>query len=185
MRTVDDVWAVGSAQGFYPSWQPENPLIQHWDGAVWSIERVPFSVTDSEQLESVSTISSTEVWAVGGKQVGGVYQTLALHGTLPCNTSMPIPAPPKLVTPPRKAKFTDLPIELRWERSAGATFYHVRLTDIQSPHIIFTQSVKRPRKVVKRIPSLNRRFVWGASACNDYGCSIMKERLFYFFPSSQ
>jgi hypothetical protein len=183
VRTVDDVWAVGSAHSFYPSWQPENPLIQHWDGATWRIQTVPFLPEADDILYSVSVVSNTEVWAVGNWQIDGVYQTLALYGSLPCNEIPAIPDTPKLVTP-NKTTFTTLPIEFRWRRVVSTTVYHVQVSDTNEPYQHFTLRAKRPHKWIKRVPSYNHRFAWSVSACNAYGCSPARQRLFYYRPSS-
>jgi hypothetical protein len=60
-----DAWAVGyqdiTGGGIF------QPLIEHWDGAVWKV--VPAAPPPSghdNQLFSVSASSSTDVWAVGG-----------------------------------------------------------------------------------------------------------------------
>jgi hypothetical protein len=62
----DDAWAVGS-------WSPIEhvppvyPLIEHWNGAKWSIVPAPRSATGG--LGAVAAISPTQAWALGG---GGV-----------------------------------------------------------------------------------------------------------------
>jgi hypothetical protein len=81
----DDVWAVG----FYPSTRPVNDtpstvndltLVEHWNGTAWSIVSAP-DATTSDNLNSVSGDSSTDVWAVGGATYTLHYGTGASAGT--------------------------------------------------------------------------------------------------------
>jgi hypothetical protein len=59
-----DLWAVGWTQTG-DSAEPVKPLIEHWDGAAWTI--VPSAVTTAHYsyFNSVITDSSGEAWAVG------------------------------------------------------------------------------------------------------------------------
>jgi hypothetical protein len=68
--TADDVWAVG----FYPPSAAvtnlpfsvnDSTLIEHWNGTSWSIVGAP-DATTSDNLNSVSADSSSDIWAVGG-----------------------------------------------------------------------------------------------------------------------
>ena len=68
----DDAWAVGdwSPVGHVP---PTYPLIEHWDGATWTLVPGPSSgrhVTDV-QLTAVAAISPTAAWAIGEGVAGG------------------------------------------------------------------------------------------------------------------
>ncbi len=70
----NDVWAVGT---YGPNlgttdWQ----VIEHWNGANWSIVNSP-SLTTPNELLAVTAIASTDVWAVGGYDSGG--QALIEH----------------------------------------------------------------------------------------------------------
>jgi len=56
---TDDVWAVGAfGQKGYAS-----PLAMHWDGSAWHVSSLPSTIAAA--LESVSGLSSNDVWAVG------------------------------------------------------------------------------------------------------------------------
>jgi hypothetical protein len=63
---ADDCWAVGdayeSSTGAYPT------LIEHWDGAQWSI--IPSQTSGEDQLYSVTCISAGDCWAVGFAYLG-------------------------------------------------------------------------------------------------------------------
>ncbi len=66
-----DAWAVGA-------WDPggtarNRPLIEHWDGASWSIVTVDDPV--NAVLTSVTAVAANDVWAVGDS--GG--KTLVMH----------------------------------------------------------------------------------------------------------
>ena len=56
---TDDVWAVGAlGQNGY-----DSPLAMHWDGSAWHVSPLPSTIAAA--LESVSGLSSNDVWAVG------------------------------------------------------------------------------------------------------------------------
>jgi hypothetical protein len=53
-----DVWAVGR-DGRHPT-----PVIEHWNGSVWTQVSQPVSGYDSA-LNSVAVVNGSDVWAVG------------------------------------------------------------------------------------------------------------------------
>ncbi len=62
----NDIWAVGydccvphGSQGY------DTALIEHWNGAAWSIVPNPKNEPADTQLRGVAAISSNDVWAVG------------------------------------------------------------------------------------------------------------------------
>src|SRR5579863_1438647 len=60
--STNDVWAVGEYQ-YDPS--PTGPLVEHWNGTVWSIVATP-SGGAGNVFYAVATIPGThEMWAVG------------------------------------------------------------------------------------------------------------------------
>jgi hypothetical protein len=63
--TADDVWAVGLTRDI--DWGiPGRPLIEHWDGAAWSVVPSPDPPLWYENdLWGVAAIASNDVWAVG------------------------------------------------------------------------------------------------------------------------
>ena len=68
-----DCWAVG----YYLGDSGYQTLIEHWDGAEWSIVASPS--TDAAQnnfLNDVTCTSASDCWAVGFYDNGSVYQTL-------------------------------------------------------------------------------------------------------------
>jgi hypothetical protein len=74
----DDVWAVGS----YSSEETDHwaqPLVEHWDGAAWSVVPSP-SIGTSSELRGVAALAPNEIWAVGTTYTGGAHnETLVLH----------------------------------------------------------------------------------------------------------
>lgn len=75
---ANDCWAVGRyvvPEGFIRS------LVQHWDGATWSLVTAPItSDTQSNYLWSVSCSSTTDCWTVGATSYGsGTGRTLILR----------------------------------------------------------------------------------------------------------
>ena len=65
-----DVWAVGSVA--------RQPLIEHWDGAVWTVIRTPH-LEFGGLLQAVAARSSNDVWAVGSRNELGQVHTLIEH----------------------------------------------------------------------------------------------------------
>jgi hypothetical protein len=62
--TPDDAWAVGewSPIEHVP---PSYPLIEHWNGAKWTVVRGPSPVGRTTELTAVAAISPTAAWAIG------------------------------------------------------------------------------------------------------------------------
>jgi hypothetical protein len=57
----DDVWAVGQQLG---SQAPDQALIEHWNGAIWSVVPSPSQTTGSTMLDGVAAANG-QAWAVG------------------------------------------------------------------------------------------------------------------------
>jgi hypothetical protein len=76
--STDDIWAVGTA--VYQS-GPSQALIEHWDGASWSIVPAPDPGTYTNVLASIAAVTPTDIWAVGTIADGrlGLTKTLAEH----------------------------------------------------------------------------------------------------------
>jgi hypothetical protein len=66
----DDAWAVGgwSPMGHVP---PTYALIEHWNGAKWTVVPVPRSRGYTTELTAVAAISPTAAWAIGEGVAGG------------------------------------------------------------------------------------------------------------------
>jgi hypothetical protein len=60
----DDVWAVGYWEHYVNGDRQTNPLMEHWDGAEWSIVD-GLHMGDLGALYGLSGTSSHDVWAVG------------------------------------------------------------------------------------------------------------------------
>ena len=62
--SANDVWAVGDFGASAPMYQ--RTLIEHWDGANWTIVPSPNASNSSQNaLTGVAAVSATDVWAVG------------------------------------------------------------------------------------------------------------------------
>lgn len=59
---VNDVWAVGNKPG---NTNPGPLLIEHWDGARWSLMPVP-QLAEPAVLQGVLALAANNVWLVGG-----------------------------------------------------------------------------------------------------------------------
>jgi hypothetical protein len=70
-----DVWAVGSSTdvGAYA-----ETLIEHWNGATWSVVPSPNVSGENNGLYDVVAIAANDVWAVGYRGIG-VFEPLAMH----------------------------------------------------------------------------------------------------------
>jgi hypothetical protein len=72
---VGNAWAVGWGQD---GAEPQQGVIQHWDGAGWSAVPAP-GTFDGSRLYSVDATSATDVWAVGSYDVTNTARTLIDH----------------------------------------------------------------------------------------------------------
>ena len=70
-------FAVGWWQD--PSSGATKTLVDHWDGAVWSIQTSPNPVGEKNLFRSVSCPSPTSCFAVGENQSGSTQTTLIEH----------------------------------------------------------------------------------------------------------
>lgn len=74
-----DAWAAGYYFN-YPHQSTAGALIEHWDGARWSIVPNPASRNARTQLNSITALSATDIWAVGQQQKSsGALVPLAEH----------------------------------------------------------------------------------------------------------
>lgn len=89
----DDVWAVGSS---YTTKFGTKNLVEHWDGAAWSVVPSP-DVDIDDGLASVSAAGPADVWAVGddfyNTSGGSQVLTLAEHFDGTRWTVVPTPSP--------------------------------------------------------------------------------------------
>jgi hypothetical protein len=73
----NDVWAVGWA------WNNRlfayRTLIEHWNGASWSVVRSPNTTTGYNLLNGVAVVAANDVWTVGQAANGNTYNTLVEH----------------------------------------------------------------------------------------------------------
>ena len=70
----DNVWAVG----YYTSTGEYRTLIEHWDGAIWSVITSPNPGTGST-LSGISAVSSNDIWAAGSYASNSSGYTLIEH----------------------------------------------------------------------------------------------------------
>ncbi len=84
----NDVWAVGTEGPNLGTtdWQ----VIEHWNGANWSVASSPALTTPNELL-AVTAIASNDVWAVGGYDSGGQALTEHWNGAAWAIVSNPNP----------------------------------------------------------------------------------------------
>jgi hypothetical protein len=76
----DDVWAVGlQLDSVFPIGS-YHPVVLHWNGQAWTVERLP-AIAPNARLEGVVALAANDVWAVGSKAsgAGGPWAPLLLH----------------------------------------------------------------------------------------------------------
>ena len=72
----DDIWAVG----YYVDDNFVNQtLVEHWDGASWTIVPSPNRGADGSQLSGAAAVSANDIWAVGNSGQGAGVLTLIEH----------------------------------------------------------------------------------------------------------
>lgn len=59
--SATNVWFVGDANNS----DPDIPLIGHWNGQSWRIQRTPLNSLRGTTLNDVFALSATEIWAAG------------------------------------------------------------------------------------------------------------------------
>jgi len=73
-----DAWAVGSFAGtlLLGSGPEQELVIEHWDGTQWSVfPSPPFNNPNViAELSSITAISRTDIWAVGGTENGNLFE---------------------------------------------------------------------------------------------------------------
>jgi hypothetical protein len=83
----NDVWAVGFSTPVAPPKQAATlTLIEHWDGASWSVvtspNMGPKSVFQSNSLQGITAVSPTDIWAFGSSSFAngsGQQRTLLMN----------------------------------------------------------------------------------------------------------
>lgn len=80
---ADDIWAVGYGDNPAGLVSPlDITLIEHWNGANWSIVPSPSPDQDENQLHAIAGAASNDLWAVGGRGDGDTccpYESLIEH----------------------------------------------------------------------------------------------------------
>jgi hypothetical protein len=73
----DDLWAVGWAWNNRLS--AYRTVIEHWNGATWSLVRSPNATNGYNLLNGVAVVAANDVWTVGQAANGNTYKTLVEH----------------------------------------------------------------------------------------------------------
>ncbi|GAC1518704.1 MAG: hypothetical protein NVS3B14_21010 [Ktedonobacteraceae bacterium] len=80
--SANNVWAVGDDTNSVGPHAEFAPLIEHWNGASWSVVSSPLQGT-SDLVNGIAAISATNIWAVGDYRTGldpyGPYYTWIEH----------------------------------------------------------------------------------------------------------
>jgi hypothetical protein len=70
--SASDVWAVGN----FTNGGPGQTLVEHWNGASWSVVPSPNADPSSNSLDAVAVVSASDVWAVGSSGSGAMPKSL-------------------------------------------------------------------------------------------------------------
>ena len=73
----NDVWAVGWA--WNNGLSVYRTVIEHWNGATWSLIRSPNATNGYNLLNGVAVVAANDVWTVGQAANGNTYKTLVEH----------------------------------------------------------------------------------------------------------
>ena len=73
----NDVWAVGAAYNLRLN--AYRTVIEHWNGATWSVVKSPNATTGYNLLNGVAVVAANDVWTVGQAAVGSTSNTLVEH----------------------------------------------------------------------------------------------------------
>jgi hypothetical protein len=101
---ADDVWASG-----YESVYQQNlrdPFVLHWTGKAWSLVKVPDPGTEGSQLQAVTALSATDIWASGlTLQTDGAELSLTEHFDGTSWSAQPSLDPSQLAETPENSFF--------------------------------------------------------------------------------
>jgi hypothetical protein len=86
--SATDAWAVG----FYDTGNELRTMTQHWDGTAWTIMSSPNASDSIDELSDVATVSPTDVWTVGHSFGFFTFNTLTMHRTSSCTSTMHVSA---------------------------------------------------------------------------------------------
>ena len=73
---ANNVWAVGS---YKDASNTQQTLIEHWNGAQWSIVQSPNVQSLFNDLAAISAVSAKDIWAVGNASGDNGFQPLFEH----------------------------------------------------------------------------------------------------------
>jgi hypothetical protein len=86
--SATDAWAVG----FYDTGNELRTMTQHWDGTAWTIVPSPNGSDSIDELSDVAAISPSDVWTVGHSFGFFTFNTLTMHRTSSCTSTMHVSA---------------------------------------------------------------------------------------------
>ncbi len=131
-----DVWAVGTYNN------PSNiyqGLVEHWDGAAWSVVGSSNAGANYNYLTGVARRDSSDLWTVGYyNNPTNVNQTLVTHATSLCGSPTPASGTPTTVA---SATATRTPGATTTPGSATATPCAIRFTDVTDPTAYYYSAV--------------------------------------------
>jgi hypothetical protein len=88
---ANNVWAVGVL--YNATKKIDQTLIEHWDGASWSVVSSPSPSTTLNDLNGVAAVAANDIWAVGTDNPGAAYSPLIEHWDGSAWSVTPAPTP--------------------------------------------------------------------------------------------
>jgi hypothetical protein len=90
--SANDIWTVGS---YIFANTVNNTVIEHWDGATWSVIPSPGPVADmiGQYLNGIAAVAGNDVWAAGYTATASETQTLIEHWDGNIWSVVPSPSP--------------------------------------------------------------------------------------------
>lgn len=94
MISPNDVWVAGNNGTL----SVQDPLLEHWDGAQWTITPTPSVRTAKVLAQGISAVSTNDVWMVGGTTANDIpLRTVTEHWDGAQWTLVASPNPPEAV----------------------------------------------------------------------------------------
>ncbi len=77
--STNDIWTVGTFSNGNSGVEMGEELIEHWNGASWTVVQGPNAGTQGNSLSAIAAISTNDIWAVGNSSSNSPTDTLIEH----------------------------------------------------------------------------------------------------------
>ena len=171
----NDVLAVAAATNGDIWVGTYNSGVAKFDGTNWTVFQITNSTLPSDWINAITADQNGNIW-IGTSSINDDHQGgLAVYGTvLP-----PAPAAPTLVRPANEATGVATTISFTWQKSVGATSYHLQISTAASfaTTVIDVDNVPGQADVLGEIQYLasglpgNTTYYWRVRTSNTAGTS--------------